>query len=124
MPYSRTAKPPPILQPLISAADVMHIRGAWEPVPYTAAGPARQCKVPYIVRPAGMLDPWSLAQKPWKKRVALMMGFRKMIDRAAFLHALNRDERDLVGLLGLQCPVEVIPNGVFLESLEGAPTPG
>lgn len=112
------------LESHVERADVLHLHGVWEPLLWNAAAVARSHGVPYVVRPAGMLDPWSLSQKKLKKRLALMLGFRQMLDRAAFVHALDRDERDLVALLGLKCPVEVVSNGVFLESLEGAPPAG
>lgn len=80
--------------------------------------------VPYVVVPHGMLDPWSLRQKALKKRVALATYMRGVLDRAAFLHALNAEERDLMRPLGLKVPVEVIPNGVFLEEFERMPAAG
>jgi len=67
-----------------------------------------------------MLDPWCLAQKAWKKRMALAFGWRRVLDRAAILHVLNGDERRLLQPLGLTCPVETIPNGVFLDELQPA----
>lgn len=112
------------LDELVAEADVLHLHGVWEPLLWNAAVTARRVGTPYVVRPAGMLDPWSLAQKKIKKKVALMLGFRRMLDNAAYMHSLNRDERDLVSLMGLRCPVEVLPNGVYLESVSGAPPRG
>jgi glycosyltransferase involved in cell wall biosynthesis len=62
-----------------------------------------------------MLDPWSLAQKRWKKRLALALGFRKMLDRAAMFHVLNEDEGHLMRPLRLRPPVTVLPNGVSVD---------
>jgi glycosyltransferase involved in cell wall biosynthesis len=70
-----------------------------------------------------MLDPWCLSQKKWKKRLALVLGFRRMLNRAAGLHVLNADERDLLTPLGLTTPCEVIPNGIFLTEFDPPPDP-
>lgn len=108
----------------VSEVDVVHLHGVWEPLLLHAARVARASGVPYVVRPAGMLDPWSLSQKRLKKKVALALGYRAMLDRAAFVHALNSDEKRLIEPLGLRCAVEVVGNGVFLEELQPAPEPG
>jgi glycosyltransferase involved in cell wall biosynthesis len=112
------------LATVLNGADFVHIHGVWEPILRLAALSAEAAGIPYCVCPHGMLDPWSLAQKSWKKRLALALGYRRMLDRAAFIHALNRDEADLMAPLGLAAPVAVIPNGIFLEELEPRPEPG
>jgi glycosyltransferase involved in cell wall biosynthesis len=62
-----------------------------------------------------MLDPWCLRQKSLKKRIALALGWRRLLDRAAFLHVLNVDEGRLLKPLGLTCPIQSIPNGVDFD---------
>jgi hypothetical protein len=37
-----------------------------------------------------------------------------MLDRAAFLHLGNLDEQNLIKPIGINAPVEIIPNGFFL----------
>ncbi len=98
-------------------ADVVHIHGVWEPILRVSSLIARQYGVPYVVRPAGMLDPWSLDQKKIKKAIALFAGYKSMLNGAAFIHALNRDERDMIGPLGLTVPCRVYPNGIFPEDV-------
>jgi glycosyltransferase involved in cell wall biosynthesis len=105
-------------------ADVLHLHGVWEPILLAASRWARTRSIPYAVVPHGMLNPWSLSRKPWKKRLALALGWRKMLDRAAFLHALNADERAGLSRIGLTAPVEIIPNGIFLEEIHPVPAPG
>ena len=68
-----------------------------------------------------MLDPWSLRQRAAKKRLALALGYRRMLDRAAALHLGNADERRLIAPLRLRAPGVVIPNGIFLEEVEPLP---
>jgi len=116
-------RPTAELLAVAGSADVMHLHGVWEPVLVCAARAARVLGVPYAVTPHGMLDPWSLAQKKWKKRLALALGYRRMLDHAAFIHVLNADEQTLLKPLGLRAPAEVIPNGMALDELTPSPDP-
>jgi len=112
------------LKQLTASADFVHIHGLWGGILYAAAATARRHAVPYCFRPAGMLDPWSLAQSRWKKRAALLAGYRAALERARFIHVLNDDERRLIQPLRLRAPAVVIPNGVFLEEIQPLPAPG
>jgi glycosyltransferase involved in cell wall biosynthesis len=112
------------LADLASAVEVLHLHGVWDPILKAAADAARWASRPYAIEPHGMLDPWSLRQSATKKQIALLLGYRKMLAGACFLHALNSDEKSLIELLALPCPIEVIPNGVFLEEIEPLPAPG
>ncbi len=104
-------------------ADVLHIHGVWEPVLPAVARAARQLGRPYVFTPHGMLDPWSLAQKKWKKKLALAMGYRRMLNGAGALHLGNEDERKLLEPLRLRPPYELISNGIFLDELDPPPDP-
>lgn len=112
----------PFLTRIFTNTEQVHLHGVWEPILACAAAIATRNGIPYCVCPAGMLDTWSLAQKPWKKRFALAVAFRRMLDGAAFLHALNRDEVKLMRPLHLKAPAEIIPNGVFVEEFETLPS--
>src|SRR5207248_398277 len=56
------------VQAEVEAADIVHIHALWEEIQYQAAVAARRMNKPYIIRAAGMLDRWSLAQNKWMKR--------------------------------------------------------
>ena len=105
-------------------ADLVYVHNVWDPLSKAAADCARRARIPYAVLLNGMLDPWSLRQKALKKRVALALGYRRMLSEAAFLHVGNADERDLIAPLRLRAPASVIPNGVFLEEVEPLPPAG
>jgi glycosyltransferase involved in cell wall biosynthesis len=109
---------------LIPQMDVVHLHGVWDPIVKAAGDVARQSRVPYVLAPHGMLDPWSLGQSRLKKRLALALGYRRLLDGAAFLHMLNVDERALIGPLGLSADAEIIPNGVALDEIEPLPARG
>ncbi len=104
---------------LISTADFVHMHGVWETNLLRAAMLCRRYRVPYCICCCGMLDQWSMQQKAWKKQLALKLGFRKMLNGAAFIQALNQDEIELMRPLGLKPPSIIIPNGIFLNEVEG-----
>ncbi len=115
-----------ILAEETARADVVHLHGVWDPILRCASALARRAGRPYVITPHGMLDPWSMRQgglKRLKKKVALMFGYRAMLNHAAFLHTLNRDERDLLRPLGLRCDIEVVPNGIFPDEFAALPGP-
>lgn len=113
-----------LLMRLVEGADAMHIHGVWEPILKRAAVIARRAGIAYCVSTHGMLDPWSLRQKRWKKKIALGLGYRRMLDEAAFIQVLNDDEAALMAPLGLRAPTRTIPNGIFLDEVEPLPAPG
>jgi glycosyltransferase involved in cell wall biosynthesis len=99
--------------------DVVHIHAVFNHPCIAAGAAARRAGVPYVVRPLGTLDPWSLAQKRLRKRVFLLAGGRRLLDGAAAIHYTTRREKDLAEkALGLSRGV-VVPNGVDRAFLPG-----
>jgi len=113
-----------VLKALLKDASFMHIHGVWEPFLLYASRLARAAGVPYCICPAGMLDHWSLGQRSWKKKIALMLCYRKMLNEAAFLHLLNIDEMAAVAPLKFHARNLIIPNGVFAEEFDPLPARG
>jgi len=109
---------------VIPECDFAHLHGVWETILRSTSGVARAHHVPYAVAPHGMLDPWSMSQKRLKKQIAFALGYRKMLDRAAFLHCLNRDEARLIEPLGLRSDTRILPNGVFRDEVDPLPDAG
>ncbi len=98
----------------------LHCHGVWSPALLPVAAMARRRSVPVVVTPHGMLDPWSLRQSRWKKRVALATTHRRYLRGASALHCLNETEAAGVAELGSMPPVHVIGNGVDLAEIDAA----
>lgn len=99
----------------IRSYDIVHIHGVWL-FPNLAVGlNAIFQKVPYIVRPAGSLDPLPLQMKGFKKRMYLSLIERPLINRAAAIHAVSENEAQNIRSLHFHPEVVTIPNGIDLE---------
>lgn len=110
---------------IVSGCDVVHLHGVWDAILWMAATVARRAGTIYAVTPHGMLDPWSLSQKRWKKKLALRLRFGRMLGDAAILHLLNIDEeRHVKSLLPLARQMVVIPNGIPPADIARLPAHG
>ena len=95
--------------------DIIHIHNTWENLQHFAARAAHTAGTPYVFRPCGMLDPWSLKQSPWKKRAMLALRVRTDLNQAAAIHYSTETERNGAISLRLTASTIVEPNGVTLE---------
>ncbi|MHA6686491.1 glycosyltransferase [Mesorhizobium sp. A556] len=92
--------------------DVLHVHGLWMYPSIAARFWARRTGRPYVVSPHGMLDPWALNNRAWKKRLGRMLFEDGHLKNAAALHALCDSEREAIASAGIDMPVVVLPNGV------------
>jgi len=107
----------------VERVDVVHDHGLWSLAGMQAGSLARRWKIPRIVTPHGMLEPWALARSPWKKRLAMMLFQHKHLDRAACIHALCESEARNIRCLGFRNPIAIIPNGINVEEYANLPDP-
>ena len=95
--------------------DVVHIHAILSHACLAAASACRESGVPYVVRPLGTLAPWSLRQRPIRKRLFLAMAGRQALRRAAAIHYTSTQEkraveRDLELSRGVVIPLGVDPS--------------
>jgi len=92
--------------------DLAHIHYVFSHACVAAARACRKNDAPYLVRPLGTLDPWSLKQKSGRKRLFWHLGVKQMLTGAAAIHYTTAEEKRLAETeLGLSRGV-VIPNGL------------
>lgn len=111
------------LRALLKPQDILHLHGVWCAIVGMAARVAREYGAHYVVTPHGALNPWSMAQKSWKKNFLLRINRRELLERAAFVHALNEDEAGYLRGLSIHTSIAVIPNGIFAEEISDLPSP-
>jgi len=100
------------LEEHVAEFDVVHVHAVFSHACLAASSACRRQRVPYIVRPLGTLDPWSLQQKRVRKRVLWHFGVQRMLEDAAAIHYTTSSEKRLAESA---LPVErgvVIPLGV------------
>jgi glycosyltransferase involved in cell wall biosynthesis len=92
-------------------ARAIHVHGVWlRPLHYAALAAAHQ-RVPLVIAPRGMLEPWARAHRVWKKRLAATFVHPRAFAAAAGWHATSQQEADHLRAL-FDAPVCVAPNGV------------
>lgn len=70
-----------------------HIHAVFNHSSVAAAHVCRKAGVPYVVRPLGTLDPWSMAQKSLRKRVFWQVSGKGMLRHAAAVHYTTEAEK-------------------------------
>lgn len=96
--------------------DIIHDHGIWLPSNHAAVQVARLHDIPCIISTHGMLEPFALQFRVFKKRLAWLLYQRADIRGAFALHATTNTELKSLRALGLCQPIAVIPLGVDLPT--------
>src|SRR3954452_22872740 len=82
--------------------DLAHIHAVFNHSSIAASQACRKAGVPYIIRPLGTLDPWSMTQKSLRKRLFWQLSGKAMLNSAAAVHYTSEVEKlSAERLLGL-----------------------
>src|SRR5215208_3961311 len=73
--------------------DLAHIHAVFNHSSIAAAQACRKAGVPYIIRPLGTLDPWSMSQKSLRKRLFWQVCGKGMLRHAAAVHYTSEVEK-------------------------------
>jgi glycosyltransferase involved in cell wall biosynthesis len=107
------------LESHVADFEVVHIHAVFSHACLAAAKACRKKGVPYIVRPLGTLDPWSLKQKSAKKKLLWHLSVKRMLDGASAIQYTALPEQKLAEeSLGLGRGV-VVPLGIEMDSIGG-----
>ena len=80
-------------------------------------------KIPYLITPHGMLEPWALSYKAWKKRLYFTLIEKSSLEKAGAIQALASSEANNIKFMGIKAPIVIIPNGVHRQEFEYLPEP-
>lgn len=103
--------------------EVVHVHGLWTPFVWRACRYAKCHDLPLVISPHGMLEPWALAHKYWKKKAAWVLYQKKVLNSADMLVVNSGRELDSVRAMGFKGAVAVIGNGVDIADYH-LPCPG
>ncbi len=91
--------------------DIVHVHGIWSSIIHAACKYALREKIPYVVSPRGMLEPWALNHKKWKKKIAMFAYQLSDLKRASLIHATSTNEKKTLENFNFRVSVELVPNG-------------
>lgn len=100
------------LNRMLDSDRILHDHGQWLPCNRASAIVQREKKIPRVVTPRGMLSPWAMQHKRWKKKFAWHLFAKRDINQASVVHATSDLEANELRQLGVTAPIAVIPNGV------------
>jgi len=107
----------------IEEFDLAHIHALFSPVSTAAATLARYHKLPYIMRPCGMLDPADLRKKKQLKQIYAALLERHNLAGAAAIHFTSKQEAKISERFGIlltgKMPMPqdlIIPLGVAIST--------
>jgi len=113
----------PKLQGLLSKklawCDVVHIHMLWEYPTLLAAAMARRMGKPFLLRPCGMLDPWSLRQHWFRKRLYLFLFAKTLFSPPCRLHFTTREEQEK-SVVPFYPRSVVVENGITYNEQSGS----
>lgn len=97
---------------LIANSDILHIHGVWEALLHRAARIADRKGVPIVVSPHGFKCVHLIGILRPLKGLLLAMGWKRLLHHAALVHALDTDEEQKIGRLGVRSRVRVVPDSL------------
>ena len=98
--------------------DIIHVHALWDPLIHAAIKYASMKNIPIVHSPHGMLTPWALSNKKNKKRIAWRLYQHVDLKKVSLFHVTCEDEKQDLLRLGFKQPVEVIPLGMDIPSVD------
>lgn len=97
--------------------DIIHDHGIWLPVNHIVARLAGRHRIARVVHTRGMLEPWALSYRAFKKKIAWMMYQERDLESVVLFFATATAEAESIRKLGFGQPIAIIPNGVDLPEV-------
>lgn len=104
--------------------DLVHVHGLFAYTTLPACAAARHFKKPYVITPHGVLDPWCLSHKWWKKYPYYHLLERRNLEQVSALHVTSPFEAAGLAKLGFVEKNHVIPLCVDLSDYAFKYQPG
>ncbi len=95
---------------------MLHIHGVWMHAQYAAAKVAAQKKIPFIVSPHGMFEPWLWNEGTLKKKLYFKLLSSSAFAKAKYIHAITPQEQINLQKLFPETPVICIPNAITIST--------
>lgn len=103
---------------------IVHDHGIWLPANHIVAKIAAKKNIPRVVHTRGMLEPWALSYRAYKKKLAWSIYQKADLESVSLFFATAESEAANLRALGFKQPIAVIPNGVDLPEHDIQAMPG
>lgn len=97
--------------------DILHANGVWPSVTRITQRVAHRLAIPFVVSPHGHLQPWAMARRSIKKKLAWAVYGRRSLAGASLVQAASLSEELAVRKLGIKTPIVIIPNVIAIPSV-------
>ena len=102
--------------------DLVHVHALFSHTSNCAARVARRARVPYVVRPLGVLNRWGMEnRRAFIKALSFRLIERPILRRAAAIHYTSRQEEREAEELGVRAKGAIVPLGIDVERFRSLP---
>lgn len=101
--------------------DLVHVHSVFSYPVLPAHWACLRQRIPTVRTPHGMLEPWALSYKAWKKRYYFQLLEAPLLQSTRAIHALADPEAANIRSLKLRSPISIIPNGIHRQEFETLP---
>lgn len=105
----------------VSNYDLVHTNAIFSYPVLPAYWACKLRRVPYIITPHGMLEPWALAYKSWKKKLYFNLLEKPALQNASAVQMLASTEAERIQELNLKTPLVIVSNGIHCSNFEKLP---
>lgn len=95
-----------------SGKSIIHDNGIWLLSNHMSVSTAINSRTPLVITTHGMISPWAMKHKSFKKIVAWKLYQERDLLTANLIHATSQQEAENIYNLKLKKPVAIVPNGV------------
>jgi glycosyltransferase involved in cell wall biosynthesis len=103
------------LREIAGDTDIVHFHGLWAPGHLKLAAACRKRRIPVVVSPHGMLEPWAWKHRRWKKWPYFHLFEKRRLGRATALLATAEAEGGNLAKFFPSSRIDVLPLGIEPE---------
>lgn len=100
--------------------DLVHTHTVFAPIVSVVNYLCHIKRIPYVMTPHGMLEPWALSYKAGKKRLYYNLIEKKILQRASIVHVIANLEAKNVKSLGFN-HLAIVNNGIYRHEFTALP---
>ncbi|MBD2121686.1 glycosyltransferase [Trichocoleus sp. FACHB-262] len=105
----------------VQSYDIVHTNTLFSPLISVIHWTCKAYQVPYVITTHGMLEPWALSYKVWKKKLYYSLFEKFALQSASTIQFCCETEANNAKALGWNQPTVIVYNGIHHEDFEIPP---